>query len=147
LRERKNVGTDLNADRAEGVVDVVDVVTDNDVVTDDDVASETEVATETDGAVATSDGRASAAEAGQSAATVADTGGTPGFVAVLLAALSAAAGATHFALTPQHAAEWATEGLLFAITGWLQVSAAAWSTWRPWRRTCGAARWVFPSGL
>lgn len=55
----------------------------------------------------------------------------PGFPSILLAALSAAAAAVHFALTPQHAAEWATEGLLFAITGWFQIAAAAWVLARP----------------
>ena len=68
-----------------------------------------------------------------------ETGSSIGLWLLLVAALSAAAGAVHFALTPQHAAEWQTEGLLFAVVGWMQVACAMWVTAKPADR----APWVW----
>jgi hypothetical protein len=52
---------------------------------------------------------------------------------VLLAALSAAAGAIHLVMVPSHWGESLAEGLGFAITGWLQLAFAALILARPSR--------------
>jgi len=54
-------------------------------------------------------------------------------VRVLLAALSAAAGAIHLVMVPSHWGESVAEGLGFAITGWLQLAFAALVLARPSR--------------
>lgn len=52
---------------------------------------------------------------------------------VLLAVLSAAAGAIHLAMTPAHASEWMAEGVAFAAVGWFQIGTAALLLTRPSR--------------
>ncbi len=52
---------------------------------------------------------------------------------VLLAALSAGAGAIHLAMAPSHAGEWMAEGVAFAVTGWLQILFAVVIMVRPSR--------------
>ncbi len=52
---------------------------------------------------------------------------------VLLATLSAAAGAIHLAMVPSHAAEWLPEGVAFAVAGWVQVALAIVLVARPSR--------------
>lgn len=55
-------------------------------------------------------------------------------VLILLATLSAGAGAIHLAMVPSHADEWLLEGVLFAITGWVQIALALLLVTRPSRR-------------
>jgi hypothetical protein len=43
---------------------------------------------------------------------------------VIVAALSAAAGVIHLAMTPSHIGEWAPEGAAFCLAGWLQLAVA-----------------------
>src|SRR5262245_46086658 len=50
---------------------------------------------------------------------------------VLLATLSACAGAIHLAMVPQHAAEWLPAGLAFAAAGWIQIGLAVLLVARP----------------
>jgi hypothetical protein len=52
---------------------------------------------------------------------------------VLLAALSAAAGAIHLAMVPAHSAEWLAAGVSFAVAGWLQIGFAVAFVVRPSR--------------
>lgn len=50
---------------------------------------------------------------------------------VLLAALSAGAGAIHLVMVPSHVQEWAPEGYAFALVGWFQLIVAAVLIARP----------------
>ena len=59
--------------------------------------------------------------------------------AVLLASLLAATGVIHLVMVPSHMAEWATEGIGFAVAGWLQLGLAAMVAVRP-------RRWVLFAG-
>lgn len=52
---------------------------------------------------------------------------------ILLAILSAAAGAIHLGMTPTHASEWMAEGVAFAVVGWFQVAMAVLLMTRPSR--------------
>ncbi len=50
---------------------------------------------------------------------------------VLLASLSAAAGAVHLVMVPSHARLWVAEGVAFALAGWLQIGLALLLVTRP----------------
>jgi len=52
---------------------------------------------------------------------------------VLLAVLSASAGAIHFALAPAHLGEWAPAGAAFLVAGWIQLGVAVALVARPSR--------------
>jgi hypothetical protein len=51
----------------------------------------------------------------------------------VLAALAAGAGVIHLAMVPSHMSEWALEGIVFAIVGWLQIGLAVVLLTRPSR--------------
>jgi len=52
---------------------------------------------------------------------------------ILLAVLSASAGVVHLAMVPSHIAESTTEGIGFALTGWIQIALAVLLLTRPSR--------------
>src|SRR5690349_5572983 len=56
---------------------------------------------------------------------------------VAMATLSAAAAVIHFVMVPSHMDEFATEGIAFAIAGWLQLLAAFWLWTQPTRLVLG----------
>jgi hypothetical protein len=65
---------------------------------------------------------------------------------VLLATLSAGAGAIHLAMVPSHANQWLPEGIAFALAGWIQLGFALLIVVRPSRpavRAMVAANVVF----
>ena len=55
------------------------------------------------------------------------------FVRTTLAAALLGAAVIHFAMVPQHMAEWAPEGIAFIVTGWVQVALAIGVVIRPKR--------------
>jgi len=57
---------------------------------------------------------------------------------VVLAALLAGAAGIHFAMTPDHADTWLTEGITFAVVAWLQAMLALALVVRPSRRLLAA---------
>ncbi len=59
--------------------------------------------------------------------------------AVLVASLLAATGVIHLVMVPSHMVEWATEGIGFAVAGWLQIGLAAMVALRPRRWVLFAA--------
>jgi hypothetical protein len=61
----------------------------------------------------------------------------PAGLAVGLASLSAAAGAIHLVVAPDHLAAYWPEGAAFLVAGWAQLVTAAWLLVRPGRRLLG----------
>jgi hypothetical protein len=62
---------------------------------------------------------------------------TPPPLFVAMATLSAAAAVIHFVMVPSHMDEFATEGIAFAVAGWLQLLAAFWLWTQPTRLVLG----------
>ena len=62
---------------------------------------------------------------------------TPAAVLVTMATLSAAAGVVHLVMVPSHMAEFAAEGVAFAVVGWLQLLVAFYLWTQPSRALLG----------
>ena len=62
---------------------------------------------------------------------------TPPPVLMAMAALSAAAAVVHFVMVPSHMDEFATEGIAFAVAGWLQLLIAFYVWTQPTRALLG----------